>query len=94
MEGEGFVISTRYINQTRDTNLTLIGSSTKKQLKLQLGTVEHTRQIKCENGPKCGNGLADREAKEAAEKASTFWFCNKRLVYQILSQNIVQKIVS
>lgn len=40
----------------------------KNQLKLQLGTVEHTRQTKCGNGPKCGNYLANRAAKEAAEK--------------------------
>lgn len=38
----------------------------KNQLKLQLGTVEHIRQIKCGNGPNCGNYLANRAAEEAA----------------------------
>lgn len=55
LEREWIVISTRYIDQTWNTNYQLMGNSTKNQLRLQFCAINHTRLILKPAGEKLPN---------------------------------------
>lgn len=88
LEGGRFVISTWYVDQICDTNITFTGSSTKTS------AIMHCRAHQKKQGQNEKITWPTGCLQRLQEKASILWFHSERLAYQILSQNVVQKIVN